>query len=89
MKSRTTRRFRKAFAALPEDVQRQSREVYRRFRDDPTDPRLRFKRVHPTKPIYSVRVGIHYRALGVRTDDEIVWFWIGSHADYDGLLSSL
>ncbi len=35
-----------------------------------------------------MRVGIHYRALGVRTDDEIVWFWIGSHADYDGLLSS-
>jgi hypothetical protein len=27
-----------------------------------------------------------YRALGVRRDDTIVWFWIGSHADYDKLL---
>jgi hypothetical protein len=30
-----------------------------------------------------------YRALGVREGDEIIWFWIGSHADYDRLLSRL
>jgi hypothetical protein len=47
---------------------------------------LRFKHVHPTEPIYSVRISLDYRALGVLQDDDIVWFWIGSHADYDKLL---
>lgn len=39
-------------------------------------------------PLYSVRIGISYRALGLREDDDlIVWIWIGSHTDYDKLLS--
>jgi len=27
--------------------------------------------------------------MGVKTGNEIVWFWIGSHAEYDGLLRQL
>ena len=87
MKSRTTSRFRKAFAELPKDIQDKAREAYRKFQDDPTHPSLRYKQVHPNRPIYSVRITLNYRALGVRDDDEIVWFWIGSHSDYDRLLS--
>ena len=52
----------------------------------PLPPGLRFKPVHPRDPIYSVRVGLHYRAVGVKDGDEIVWFWIGAHAEYDRLL---
>ena len=33
-----------------------------------------------------VRIGIHYRALAVKSDNEMAWFWIGSHAEYDRLL---
>jgi hypothetical protein len=33
-----------------------------------------------------VRITIDYRALGIRDGDEIMWFWIGSHADYDALI---
>jgi hypothetical protein len=36
--------------------------------------------------IYSARIGLGYRALGVRQGSTIVWFWIGSHADYDRLV---
>ncbi|MGI8732837.1 MAG: hypothetical protein ACR2LM_06000 [Pyrinomonadaceae bacterium] len=36
--------------------------------------------------LWSVRVGAHYRALGLDAADSIVWFWIGSHADYDKLV---
>jgi exonuclease SbcD len=50
---------------------------------------LRFKQVHPTEPIYSVRISRNYRALGVREDDAMIWFWIGSHADYDDLISRM
>ena len=86
MKSRTTRRFRKAFAKLPSEIQQQAREAYRRFQEDPNHPGLRFKKVHPRKRIYSVRISTQYRALGVREGEEIVWFWIGSHDDYSELL---
>ncbi len=34
----------------------------------------------------SARVGLHYRALAVRTDDVLAWFWIGTHAEYDQLI---
>jgi hypothetical protein len=43
--------------------------------------------VHPTRPIYSARVTLGYRALGVRDGDTMIWFWIGSHSDYDGMIS--
>ncbi len=89
MKSHTTERFRKLFAALPESVREQAREAYRFFRENPQHPGLQFKRVHPTKPIYLARINIDYRVLGARDGDEIAWFWIGSHDDYDKLLARL
>jgi hypothetical protein len=85
--SRTTAQFRRAFAELPPEVQRQARRAYRLFRQNPNHPSLRFKPVHPRRPIYSVRISPDYRAVGILEGDEIIWFWIGSHADYDRLLS--
>lgn len=89
MISRTTDRFRKALRELPQHVQVQAAEAYARFRDNPNHPSLRFKKIHPTKPIYAVRVTRDYRALGVQTEGLIVWFWIGSHAGYEQLVSRL
>lgn len=45
--------------------------------------------MHPNLPIYSARVSKNYRAVGVRNESGIIWFWIGPHADYDKLLSQL
>ncbi len=87
MTSRTTRRFRELIAAMPRHVRQQAREAYRLFRENPRHPGLHFKRVHDDPMIYSARVGIGFRAVGVREGDTIVWFWIGSHADYDRLLA--
>ena len=89
MKSYTTRRFRRLFVSLPRHVQRQARQAYRVFRHNSAHPGLRFKRVCPDPPIYSARVGISYRAVGVLDGETIVWFWIGSHADYNKLLAEL
>jgi hypothetical protein len=36
--------------------------------------------------IWSVRVGRNYRALAKRLPDAWLWFWIGSHEDYNKLL---
>jgi hypothetical protein len=87
VKSRLTRRFREAFAELPDEVKERARDAYRLFRDNPHHPSLRLKRIHPTDPIYSVRIGLGYRAVGVIEGDTIYWHWIGSHADYDRLIS--
>ncbi len=40
-------------------------------------------------PVYSVRVGIHYRALGVDRGDYLLWFWLGTHSEYERLLNQL
>ena len=74
MKSRTTAKFRKAFSSLPDSVQKQARQAYRQFQQDPAHPSLRFKQVHPTLPIYSARVSKSYRAVGQRNGDTMVWF---------------
>lgn len=89
MKSRTTARFRQAYGTLPEQVRRQARAAYKLFAQNPQHPSLRFKRVHPTLAVYSARINIDYRAVGIRDGDEIVWFWIGAHAEYDQLLARL
>ena len=86
MKSRTTRSFREALAALSPEIREQARDAYRRFMVDPSHPGLRFKKVHPSLPIYSARVGRGYRALGTLKDDTIIWYWIGTHAEYDQLI---
>jgi hypothetical protein len=87
VRSRTTERFRKALAALPDDVQEQARAAYRQFIQNPQHPGLRFKPVHSTEPIYSVRIGLGYRALGMGEGDTVIWYWIGSHAEYDRILA--
>lgn len=87
MNSRTTRQFREMFARLPAHVQQQAREAYQLFRENPAHPGLHFKKVYDEPPTYSARVGIGYRAVGALDGDTIIWFWIGSHADYDKLLA--
>lgn len=89
MNSRTTRGFRELMAALPEHVRQQAREAYRLFQKNPSHPGLRFKQVYADPPIYSARIGISYRAIGAMEGGTVVWYWVGSHADYDKLLSHL
>lgn len=89
MISRTSARFRECLASLPANVRRQASRAYGRFRSDPDHPSLRFKRLRTARPVWSVRISIDYRALGVRDGDVIVWFWVGSHADYDDLIARL
>jgi len=87
--SHTTKRFRALYDEFPAEIQNQVRRAYRLFQDNPSHPSLRFKPVHTTQPIYSVRIGQGYRAVGVVSGEEIVWYWVGSHADYDRLLNDL
>ena len=55
---------------------------------DPWHPSLYFKQIHGTEPIYSVRISLGWRAVGVRSGNTVIWYWIGSHADYDKLIAN-
>ena len=83
MKSRTTTEFRKLFADLSKQVQEQTRAAYRQSKEDPSYPSLRFKKVHPELPIY------RKRRVGQLDGDTVIWFWVGSHAEYERLLEQL
>jgi len=89
VKSLTTTEFRKLFAELPKTIQQQTRKAYRQFKQNPNYPSLRFKKVHSTLPIYSARINRDYRAVGQLEEDTAIWFWVGSHAEYNLLLDQL
>ncbi len=86
MNSSTTPEFWQCFDELPESVRRLAVRAYSKWRKNPRHPGLNFKRIHTREEIYSVRIGIHWRAIGRLDDDTVTWFWIGSHADYDRLI---
>jgi len=89
MKSSVTKAFRKQLTHLPESVQEQATKAYALWRSDPYHNSLQFKRVSQRQPIYSARVGLNYRVLGLLEEEHIYWFWIGTHAEYDELLGRL
>ncbi|ROZ63124.1 hypothetical protein EEB15_30225 [Ramlibacter sp. WS9] len=89
MKSVTTEKFRLLFASAPSERQMRIKDAYRLWKDNPAHPSLRFKKIHARLPIYSVRVDLDWRAVGVLQDDTLVWFWVGPHPQYEALLRSL
>ncbi|SPF41640.1 conserved hypothetical protein [Syntrophobacter sp. SbD1] len=89
MISKASGRFWKAFERLPSDVKDKAREVYRLWTQDPQHPSLQFKKVHERLGIYSVRVSLGWRALCVKEGGIFIWFWIGSHSEYERILSQL
>ena len=86
MRRRANPRFWGCYRQLPDDIRRLADESYQLLRRDPKHPSLHFKKVGR---IWSVRVGIHYRAAAVEDGSDIVWFWIGHHSEYDRLIGRL
>jgi hypothetical protein len=89
MTSEITEAFRNCLRELPDEVRALARRTYFRWQFDPRHPSLQFKRIHSHNPIYSVRIGIHWRAVCVLENDVAIWFWIGSHAEYDALIKQM
>ena len=83
MKHHASPDFWTSYRALPAAVRQLADKSFRLLKEDPKHPSLHFKKVGR---FWSVRVGLHYRAVAVEAPDGLVWFWIGTHADYDGLL---
>ena len=68
---------------MPQNVRQLADKSYRLLKQDPAHPSLHFKSIGR---FWSVRVGLHYRALGVSAPDGIVWFWLGTHTEYERII---
>jgi hypothetical protein len=86
LKHYASSRIWRCFNALPPDIQQLARKNFVLLRQDPTHRSLHFKTVNNGR-YRSVRIGIHYRALGISVPDGVQWFWIGDHTEYDKLLA--
>ena len=75
--------FWEAYARLPESIRSLADKNYALLKENSRHPSLQLKKVGR---YWSVRVGGRYRALAVEVDEGLLWFWIGSHADYDALI---
>lgn len=88
MISRINEDFLETYRQLPKEIRELARQNYKLFKVNSRHPSLHFKKLKSTQ-IYSVRIGSSYRALGVMEAETIIWFWIGSHAEYDKLIAQL
>ena len=69
---------------LSKSIQQLADKNFDLLKENPHYGSLHLKRV---KDFWSVRVGMKYRALGIDVEkDVVVWFWIGTHAEYDKLV---
>jgi hypothetical protein len=77
---RATASFWRQYDALPPAIRALADKNFGLMKRDFRHPSLHLKHV---KRFWSVRVGQHHRALGTDLDGGVLWFWIGTHADYD------
>jgi len=83
VRHRANPRFWECYRQLPEETRRLAGEAFQLLRQDPKHPSLHLKEIGR---FWSVRVGLHYRALAVKHNKTLVWFWIGSHSTYNRLV---
>jgi hypothetical protein len=87
IESRVSKRFWRLFRKLPTEIQRLAEKNYNLWRASPSHPSLRFRRLQGTEDLFTIRIGDHYRAIGVVEADCITWVWIGTHSDYNRIIS--
>jgi hypothetical protein len=71
------------YRSLPSSVREVADKNFELLKSNPSHPSLHFKKVAKYR---AVRVGLQYRALAVEVGDDLLWFWIGSHSEYDKLV---
>jgi hypothetical protein len=84
VKHRAAPSFWECYHALPERVRELADKNYELLKGNARHPSLHLKRIGE---LWSVRVGEHYRALGLDDPDGIYWIWIGTHSEYNRRIS--
>lgn len=82
---KTTSGFWKRYHSLPGKTRDLADKNFAILKENPNHPSIHFKSVGAT--LKSARIGRDYRAIAVERDYGYLWIWIGSHAEYDKMLS--
>ena len=83
MTSRVVPEFWELYKQFPPDVQLAARKAYERFSKNPAHPGLRLERLRSDQRAWSIRVTRDVRAVALRRGDDWLWFWIGTHREFD------
>lgn len=83
MRHRANPKFWDFYKRIPPDIQKLADSNFALLKDNPQHPSLYFKKVGR---FWSVRVGLHFRAVAVERGAELVWFWIGRHDEYESII---
>jgi hypothetical protein len=83
MESFVVKNFWRLYHGLPVAIQKIAKEKFLLWQKEPFHPSLQFKLVSQKKNIWSARINDSYRALGIRDKEQIVWYWIGNHDEYE------
>ncbi len=85
MRSLTSPDFWRAYAALPKETRAAARKAYHLWKQNPHHGSLRFQK---RGRYWRVCFGSGCRALAVTVPDGYLWFWIGTHDEYERVLKS-
>ena len=83
MRHRANLKFWRFYERLPSEIQKLANENFALLKRNPQHPSLHFKK---TGRFWSVRVGLHCRAVAVERGADLVWFWIGRHDQYESII---
>lgn len=83
MRHRASKKFWQHYNDLPDEIRDLADKNYELLKASPQHPSLHFKKVGD---FWSARVGLSHRALAIEEGDDLVWFWIGKHDEYDRLI---
>jgi hypothetical protein len=87
MRSRTLPSFWEAYQALDADLRQRARKAYRLWEENPFHPSLHFKCINREESIWSARISLGYRSVGIMDEEGVTWFWIGGHDAYERFFS--
>ena len=85
MKHFSSPKFLKYYGKLPANIRRLVDKNFALLKVNPKHPSLHFKQI---RCFWAVRVGLEYRTLAIDGPKGPVWFWIGTHDEYDKLLKA-
>jgi hypothetical protein len=83
MKHLTSPLFWQTYNKLPSNVQNLAKSYFNKLKQQSRYPSLNLKKVGR---YWSIRIGKKHRALAVESDSGLLWFWIGTHDEYDQLI---
>jgi len=86
MISHINRQWKKLYKIIPINIKELAKKQYKLFKENPYHASLHFKKIHSNKQIFSARINLNYRTIGILHENTIIWFWIGSHDEYERMI---